>query len=109
MCRWAIGAEFCALRTETRMVREQNSITGQPRPRTVWVSARSIDFGVAVMDSAAGDAGAAAAAVAARTAAVRAAVLRTWPILPHASRGKAFSLAISQDKTPNPHERPADI
>jgi hypothetical protein len=22
MCRWAIGAEFCALRTETRMVRE---------------------------------------------------------------------------------------
>ena len=49
-CRWAIGAEFCALRTETRTVREQNSITGQPRPRTVWMSARLTVLGEAVMD-----------------------------------------------------------
>ena len=32
MCRCAIGAAFCALRTDTLMVREQNSITGHPRP-----------------------------------------------------------------------------
>ena len=49
MCRCAIGTRFCALRTDTRIVREQNSITGQPRPVTVWTSPLSTVFGVALM------------------------------------------------------------
>jgi hypothetical protein len=47
MWRCAIGAAFWALLTETRTVREQNSMTGQPLPRTVWTAVRPTAFGVA--------------------------------------------------------------
>ena len=49
MWRCAIGAAFWALLTETRIVREQNSMTGQPLPCTVWTAVRPTVFGVAVM------------------------------------------------------------
>ena len=49
ICRCAIGAEFWSLRTDTLMVREQNSITGQLRPRTTWIASWSTLTGSAVM------------------------------------------------------------
>jgi hypothetical protein len=80
MWRWAIGAEFWALRTETRTVLEQNSITGQPRPRTVWMSVLLTVFGVALMVWTASAVAATASPV--RTTAVRAATGRIGPMLP---------------------------
>ena len=57
MWRCAIGAEFWALRTETRTVREQNSKTGQLRPRTVCVRFGSTRGGSAVTGCACGRGG----------------------------------------------------
>src|SRR5919109_3229820 len=70
MWRWAIGAEFWALLTNTRTVREQNSMTGQPRPRTVWTSVRLTVLGEAVMVWLDWAAAVAASAIPARTTAV---------------------------------------
>jgi hypothetical protein len=71
MCRCAIGAAFCALFTDTRIVREQNSITGQPAPRTVWISVRLTVLGEAVMRWATTAVAGAAAIPAAQHIAVR--------------------------------------
>src|SRR5919201_6122458 len=54
------------------MVREQNSMTGQPRPRTVWVSVRLMVLGVAVTVWTAWAIGVAVRAIPAATTAVRA-------------------------------------
>src|SRR6185295_6669011 len=71
--RWAIGTRFWGLRTATRMVLEQNSMTGQPRPRTVWMSARLTVLGEAVMDWLVWAVAETVSASPARTTAVRAA------------------------------------
>jgi hypothetical protein len=49
MWRCAMGAAFWALLTDTRTVREQNSMTGHPLPRTVWMAPRFTVLGEAVM------------------------------------------------------------
>src|SRR5215217_630609 len=97
-CRCVTGAELCALRTKNRTVREQNSITGQPRPRTVWMSVVAIVLGLALMICAALAAAGAAAATHARRAAMRAVVRRTWTIFPRPLGGEALFLSISQGK-----------
>src|SRR5215210_8950799 len=103
MCRCAIGAEFWALRTETRTVREQNSMTGQLRPRTVWTSARLTVWGVAAMRCGAWAVAGMAAAVAvapARTTTVRAVAGRIGPMIPCLRGVGRFSLRNGKKKRP---------
>src|SRR5215210_8132774 len=73
-CLCAIGAEFWTLRTDTLIVREQNSITGQLRPRTVWIWSEPTTAGSALILGSPGAAVAIPAAVVSEaiTATVRA-------------------------------------
>lgn len=100
--RCAIGTEFWALRTDTRTVREQNSITGQPLPLTVWTAVvRTVD-GEAEMLRAAWAGAAAVAASPARTTAVRVVAVRTGSMVPQRRKGLgAFPFHIAR-KSANP-------
>jgi hypothetical protein len=92
--RCAIGTEFCALRTDTRTVREQNSMTGQPLPLTVWTAVvRTLDGDAEMLGAAWAVAGAAASP--ARMTAVRVVAVRTGPIVPQRRTGFGFFTAIS--------------
>jgi hypothetical protein len=95
--RCAIGTEFCALRTDTRTVREQNSITGQPLPLTVWTAVvRTVDGEAEMLRAAWAVAGAAA-----RTTALRMVAVRMEPIVPQRPRGVGrFSFPYRKEKRP---------